>query len=46
MMGLIKNAYRKMEWYVNAKPYRYILYSMIFNAFESIMLIWIALKIM
>jgi hypothetical protein len=45
MMGVIRDAYRKMEWYICAKPYRYILYSMIFNAFESIMLIWITIKI-
>lgn len=37
--------YNKLEWYINAKPYRYIAYSMILNAFESLMLIWITLQL-
>ena len=35
----------KMEWYINAKPYRYIMYSMVLNLFESLTLIYIAIKI-
>lgn len=35
----------KLEWYVNAKPYRYIAYSMLLNAVESIMLFWIVIRL-
>ena len=35
----------KIEWYINAKPYRYIMYSMMLNAVESIVLIWVLIKL-
>ena len=39
------NLFSRLEWYINAKPYRYIAYSMMLNAFESVLLIYIYLKV-
>ncbi|GAH18883.1 unnamed protein product [marine sediment metagenome] len=37
-MNGIKKLLGKLEWYINARPYRYIVYSMILNLLESMML--------
>ena len=42
---MIGKIFSRLEWYINAKPYRYIVYSMMLNAFESVLLIYIYLKV-
>lgn len=36
---------KKVEWYITAKPYKYIAISMILNLFESLMLLWLFLRL-
>ena len=38
------NVLNKIEWYINAKPYRYICYSLVLNLFESVVLLVIFVK--
>ena len=42
---LVSDKLTTLEWYINAKPYRYIVYSMILNLFESLMLIVLFLRL-
>ena len=37
--------FTRLEWYITAKPYRYIMYSMVLNLFESLMLLWLFLRL-
>jgi hypothetical protein len=41
----VRNEVRRLEWYVCAKPYRYIMYSLVLNLLESVMLLWLFLRL-
>ena len=42
----IRDVLREVEWYISAKPYRYILYSLFLNLFESLILLGLFLRLM
>ena len=42
---IIKKADMEIKWYITAKPYKYIAISLILNLFESLMLVWLILRL-
>lgn len=44
MKGL-RHMFAKVEWYINTKPYKYIAISMVLNLFESLMLLWLFVRL-
>ena len=41
----VNDEYKRFEWYVCAKPYRYIAISLLLNLFESLMLLLVFLRL-